>query len=57
MKKNIMNTELRKDAKFKFSNSDKPACEINFRSKKISDECLKKVFKLDKVLYSASKCA
>ena len=51
-----MGTELSKDAKYKFSSGDKSALKVNFRNKKIFEECLEEVNKLDKVLYSARKC-
>jgi len=53
MKKKIeMGTEIRDDAEFKFSNDETiDEADVNFRDEKISEECLKEVFELDKFLY------
>jgi hypothetical protein len=51
-----LNTELKKKCKYKFANDEnKSEDQINFRDEKISEEILKEVFKLDKVLYGTRK--
>ena len=50
-----MNTELIDNPLFKFGNFGKRKKEPNYRNKKILEECLKEVDKLDKYFYDENK--
>jgi hypothetical protein len=49
-----MNSELKKDTKFKFSNYETiPESSVNFRNEDISRQALEEVFALDNFFYES----